>query len=143
MPKEFLRISLEIPHVYLMVCLRCSCDFLFLACFGTPWEQEWKPFCRNGNPSEGDEDVRAVMGSFFENHTHFHALDGSGYQLAQEQISKIDEINPSVAARLSAAFRKFLRFLCFNMIAPDFDLRCFGRIYALICIGSSFLPSLR
>ncbi len=51
--------------------------------------------------------VRAVMGSFFENHTHFHALDGSGYQLAQEQISKIDEINPSVAARLSAAFRKF------------------------------------
>lgn len=51
--------------------------------------------------------VRAVMGSFFENHTHFHALDGSGYRLAEEQISKIDEINPSTAARLSTAFRKF------------------------------------
>ncbi|MCH9632447.1 MAG: Aminopeptidase N [Chlamydiae bacterium] len=51
--------------------------------------------------------VRAVMGSFFENHTHFHALDGSGYRLAEEQISKIDEINPSTAARLSTAFRKY------------------------------------
>lgn len=51
--------------------------------------------------------VRALIGSFFENHIHFHAIDGSGYALAEEQISHIDEINPSVAARLSAAFRKF------------------------------------
>lgn len=50
---------------------------------------------------------RAVLGSFFENHIHFHALDGSGYAFASEQIALLDEINPSVAARLSAAFRKY------------------------------------
>lgn len=50
---------------------------------------------------------RAVLGSFFENHIHFHALDGSGYQFAKEQIGHLDEINPSVAARLSSAFRKY------------------------------------
>lgn len=51
--------------------------------------------------------ARAVFGSFFENHTHFHALDGSGYEFAQEQIARLDEINPSVAARLSTAFKKY------------------------------------
>lgn len=51
--------------------------------------------------------VRALIGGFLENHIHFHAMDGSGYEFAKEQISYIDEINPSVAARLSSAFRKF------------------------------------
>lgn len=51
--------------------------------------------------------VRAVFGSFFENYIHFHALDGSGYLFAEEQIGRIDEINPSTAARLANAFGKY------------------------------------
>lgn len=51
--------------------------------------------------------ARSVIGSFFENHIHFHALDGSGYAFASDQIAALDEINPSVAARLSTAFKKF------------------------------------
>ncbi len=53
--------------------------------------------------------VRAVLGSFFENHIHFHALDGSGYAFAKEQIEKVDAVNPSVAARLSTSFKKFTK----------------------------------
>ncbi|MCH9633525.1 MAG: Aminopeptidase N [Chlamydiae bacterium] len=51
--------------------------------------------------------ARALIGSFLENHIHFHALDGSGYRFFQEQISTLDKINPQITARLSTAFRKF------------------------------------
>lgn len=51
--------------------------------------------------------ARALIGSFFENHIHFHAKDGSGYQFFESQIKTLDEINPQVAARLATASRKF------------------------------------
>lgn len=50
---------------------------------------------------------RAVIGSFVDNHIHYHALDGSGYTFVEEQIATLDAINPYTAARLSAAFRSF------------------------------------
>lgn len=51
--------------------------------------------------------ARALIGSFFENHIHFHAKDGSGYHFFESQIKTLDEINPQVAARLANASRKF------------------------------------
>lgn len=50
---------------------------------------------------------RGLIGSFLENHIHFHALDGSGYAFFEKQLNHLDKINPQVAARLSTAFRKF------------------------------------
>ena len=51
--------------------------------------------------------VRGLLGSFLENHVHFHAKDGSGYRFFENELKTLDEINPQVAARLSNAFRKF------------------------------------
>ncbi len=51
--------------------------------------------------------ARALIGSFLENHVHFHALDGSGYRFFEDAVKTLDKINPQVAARLSNAFRKF------------------------------------
>ena len=51
--------------------------------------------------------ARGLIGSFLENHIHFHALDGSGYHFFEKQLSHLDQINPQVAARLSNAFRKY------------------------------------
>lgn len=45
--------------------------------------------------------VRALIGAFcHENHVHFHAKNGEGYEFLAEQILIIDKLNPQIAARL-------------------------------------------
>lgn len=45
--------------------------------------------------------VRAVIGVFCsQNLVHFHAEDGSGYQLLADKVIELDAINPQIAARL-------------------------------------------
>lgn len=45
--------------------------------------------------------VRSVVGAFSSNLVHFHAKTGEGYQFITEQLLKIDEFNPSLAAGLT------------------------------------------
>lgn len=55
--------------------------------------------------------VRALLGSFARgNFVHFHAKDGSGYQFIREQISRLDAINPQIAARLATVFTTWKRY---------------------------------
>ncbi len=52
--------------------------------------------------------VRALIGTFATaNPLHFHAEDGSGYQLVADVISTVDGFNPQMAARLTAVFRNW------------------------------------
>lgn len=51
--------------------------------------------------------VRGLIAFFLQNHIHFHAIDGSGYDFILEQISMLDEINPQNTARLCGAFKCF------------------------------------
>ncbi|MFE8071924.1 aminopeptidase N [Marinobacteraceae bacterium S3BR75-40.1] len=52
---------------------------------------DWK------NPNK----IRSVIGAFaMRNHRHFHAADGSGYQFLADQIIRLDDANPQIAARL-------------------------------------------
>ncbi len=47
--------------------------------------------------------VRALIGTFASaNPLHFHAIDGSGYELVAETVIRLNSLNPQVAARLSA-----------------------------------------
>ena len=54
--------------------------------------------------------VYYLMGSFVGNTSHFHALDGSGYNFVKNMILELDKINPQVAAnfiRVFASWKKF------------------------------------
>lgn len=49
--------------------------------------------------------VRAVLSTFINgNLTAFHSSNGVGYQLFSESLSRLDKINPQIAARLAGAF---------------------------------------
>jgi len=51
-----------------------------------------------GNPNR----VRSLLGAFSrQNPIHFHAHDGSGYQLLGDYLIKLDRLNPQIAARLA------------------------------------------
>ncbi len=54
--------------------------------------------------------VRALIGSFTANPIHFHRADGDGYRFVAEQLLKLDQINPQVAARLLQAFSRWKRY---------------------------------
>ncbi|MDA8259566.1 MAG: aminopeptidase N [Betaproteobacteria bacterium] len=55
--------------------------------------------------------VYALLRSFCAaNPRHFHAADGSGYQLAAEVIIELQAINPQVAARLARSFDRWRQF---------------------------------
>ncbi len=52
--------------------------------------------------------LRSLLGVFAQaNPTAFNAASGSGYKLMVDAISKLDGINPQVAARLLTAFRSY------------------------------------
>lgn len=51
--------------------------------------------------------VRALLGSFTENHVHFHVSTGEGYLFLADQIIIIDKLNPQIAAKLAGAFEKY------------------------------------
>ncbi|MCA9320196.1 MAG: aminopeptidase N C-terminal domain-containing protein, partial [Planctomycetes bacterium] len=53
--------------------------------------------------------VRALIGAFAGTPQHFHALDGSGYELLAEEIVLIDAQNPQLAARLASPFASLRR----------------------------------
>ena len=55
--------------------------------------------------------VYALLRSFCAaNPRHFHALDGSGYQLAADVILELQAINPQVASRLARSFDRWRQF---------------------------------
>jgi len=55
--------------------------------------------------------VYALVRSFCAaNPRHFHALDGSGYQLAADVIIDLQAINPQVASRLARSFDRWRQF---------------------------------
>jgi len=51
-----------------------------------------------------------VRGFCAANPRHFHALDGSGYQLAADVIIELQAINPQVASRLARSFDRWRQF---------------------------------
>lgn len=53
--------------------------------------------------------VRSLIGSFTQNHIHFHSVDGIGYAFIADSIIQLDKLNPQVAASLSGAFRMFAK----------------------------------
>jgi len=55
--------------------------------------------------------VRALIGSFaMGNPVCFHREDGAGYQFLADQIIRLDDINPQVAARMLHAFTRWKRY---------------------------------
>ncbi len=55
--------------------------------------------------------VRALIGAFVgANPVRFHATDGSGYALVQEQVLALDPLNPQVAARLLRVLSRWQRY---------------------------------
>ncbi|MES2832682.1 MAG: aminopeptidase N [Pseudomonadota bacterium] len=77
---------------------------------------EHPAFSRN-NPNR----ARSLIFSFCNgNPAQFHAIDGSGYELWQEEVIALDKINPQVAARLARSldrWRKYTPVLQENMHA--------------------------
>ena len=54
--------------------------------------------------------VRSLIGRFSANTVHFHAADGSGYTFLAENVLKLDERNPQLAARLVQALSRWRRY---------------------------------
>ena len=54
--------------------------------------------------------VRAVIGNFCQNLTYFHATDGSGYKFLEDNIIKLNKINPKVAARIIEPFTRYKKY---------------------------------
>lgn len=55
--------------------------------------------------------VRALYSAFcMRNPEQFHQADGAGYQLLSELVSKMDDINPSIAARLLSPLTQWRKF---------------------------------
>jgi aminopeptidase N len=55
--------------------------------------------------------VRSLVGTFtLRNFGRFHAIDGSGYAFAAEQVRALDAMNPQLAATIAGAFNLWQRF---------------------------------
>lgn len=62
---------------------------------------EWR------NPNK----VRSVIGGFAgQNLSEFHSSDGSGYRFLAEQVRRLDDVNPQVAARLVSPLTRWRKF---------------------------------
>jgi aminopeptidase N len=62
---------------------------------------DWK------NPNK----IRCVIGAFAgQNLPAFHAEDGSGYRFLAEQICRLDDSNPQIAARLVSPLTRWRKF---------------------------------
>lgn len=62
---------------------------------------DWK------NPNK----VRAVVGVFAgQNLVNFHAQDGSGYRFLAQQVNRLDDSNPQIAARLVAPLTRWRKY---------------------------------
>ncbi len=55
--------------------------------------------------------VRSLVGAFANsNPQHFHAENGSGYEFIANQIIKLDQLNPQIAARMTHAFSRWKQY---------------------------------
>jgi aminopeptidase N len=55
--------------------------------------------------------LRSVVGAFAaQNFEHFHKKDGSGYQFLADQIIKLDDQNPQIAARLMVPLTRWRKY---------------------------------
>ena len=55
--------------------------------------------------------VRSVIGVFsMMNPTGFHASGGAGYRLHADQVIRLNELNPQMAARMASAFNPWIRY---------------------------------
>ncbi|MCG8471883.1 MAG: aminopeptidase N, partial [Desulfobacterales bacterium] len=55
--------------------------------------------------------VRALIGAFCQaNPFHFHRKDGKGYDLLADTVIALNEINPSIAARMAGGFNRWKRY---------------------------------
>ncbi len=55
--------------------------------------------------------VRALIGAFASgNPVRFHAVDGGGYSFLADQIIKLDDLNPQIAARLVAPLTRWKKY---------------------------------
>ena len=55
--------------------------------------------------------VRAVIGSFTQaNPTHFHAINGQGYEFLANHVITLDLLNPQVASRMLGPLTSWRRF---------------------------------
>ncbi len=55
--------------------------------------------------------VRSLYSAFaFANPVHFHAKDGSGYDLLKDAVIRLNKINPQIAARLLTSMREWRRY---------------------------------
>ena len=55
--------------------------------------------------------VRALIGAFCgQNRINFHQPDGAGYTLLADQVIKLNELNPQIAARLTSVLNHWKRF---------------------------------
>ncbi len=54
--------------------------------------------------------VYALLCTFNENHTHFHAENGEGYALIADCVIKLDALNPQVAARVVKPFTQWKQY---------------------------------
>lgn len=68
-------------------------------------ELEKDPVFDMRNPNK----VRSLIGAFSQNLIRFHDASGEGYAYIAGKIMEIDRFNPSIAARLSAAFKFYAR----------------------------------
>lgn len=59
------------------------------------------------NPNRA-RSLYAAFGMY--NHRRFHALDGSGYEYLGDSVSKFDELNPQLAARLATPLTRWARY---------------------------------
>jgi aminopeptidase N len=59
------------------------------------------------NPNKVYSLVRAFCGA---NPRHFHAADGSGYDLAADVIIELQAMNPQVASRIARSFDRWRQF---------------------------------
>lgn len=55
--------------------------------------------------------IRALIGAFCQgNHARFHSVTGAGYAFLTEQVLKLNELNPQIAARLLTPFTQWRRY---------------------------------
>jgi len=65
------------------------------------------PLFKLQNPNR----ARALLGAFGEANPYcFHAADGRGYRIISDQVIKLNDQNPSVAARLLAPLTRWRRY---------------------------------
>ncbi len=54
--------------------------------------------------------VYALIRVFVANHIRFHAADGGGYAFLADQVIRLNELNPQVAARMARGFDRWKKF---------------------------------